>query len=88
MNKTLIFNRFRSNSVAGRMLSLLADGTPRTAKQIARSAKPKSVDNILQPGGWYVLLRRYGKATRKFNLSKTEDGKIVLKVRKGVAIAA
>jgi hypothetical protein len=79
--KPLVFNRFRVNSVAGRMLSLLSDGKPRTAAQIARSAKPRSVDNILAPGGWYALLRAYGRKSRKFNLSKV-DGKLVLKARK------
>lgn len=79
MENTLIFNRFRTNSVAGRMLKALANGEPKSVAQIARIAKPKSVDNILAPGGWYAQLRRFGKATRKFNLSKI-DGKIVLKV--------
>lgn len=88
-NDTLIFNRFRANSVAGRMLVALADGQPRTAAQIARIAKPRSADNILQPGGWYALLRAYGKKSRKFLLEKTDDGKIVMKVSSRVkAIAA
>jgi hypothetical protein len=88
MNKNLILNRFRTNSVAGRMLVLLADGKPRSAAQIARSAKPRSVENITQPGGWYTLLRAYGKKSRKFNLAKTEDGKIVLKVNARYTVAA
>jgi hypothetical protein len=87
-NDVLVFNRFRANSVAGRMLALLADGRPRTDKQIARSAKPRSVDNILAPGGWYVQLRAFGKKTRKFVLAKTDDGKIVMTVRRGVKVAA
>jgi hypothetical protein len=88
MTKTneLVFNRFRPNSVAGRMLSALAKGQPMSVAQIARVAKPKSKDNILAPGGWYVQLRAFGKASRKFRLSKTEDGKLQLTVlRRGKA---
>lgn len=86
MTSNLVFNRFRANSVGGRMAALLADGKPRTDAQVAHSAKPRSVANIAQPGGWFALLRAYGKASRKFNLSRTEDGKMVMKVRKGVAV--
>ena len=82
MAKTLVFNRFRENSVAGRMLAALAAGKPLSVAQVVRVAKPKSAENIMAPGGWYAKLRAYGKATRKFNLSKTEDGKLVLKARK------
>ena len=87
-NATLVFNRFRSNSVAGRMLIALAKGTPMTPAAVARAAKAKSPKNITAPGGWYALLRAFGRKSRKFNLSKTEDGKLVLVVRKGVKVAA
>jgi hypothetical protein len=76
-----VFGRFRPNSVAGKMLTLLADGKPRTVKEIARVAKPRSVDNIDAAGGWYQLLRRFGKRSRQFELSKTDDGKLQLTVR-------
>lgn len=81
-NATLLFNRFRPNTVAGRILSTLANGEPKTVAQIVRVAKPKSADNLLGPGGWYAKLRHYGKTSRKFTLAKTEDGKIVLRARK------
>ena len=87
-NNTVIFNRFRANSVAGRILTVLAAGKPLTVAQVARAAKPRSTDNLMAPGGWYALLRAYGKTTRKFNLSKTDDGKLVMIVRKGVKVAA
>src|SRR4051812_35481766 len=80
MTNDLVFNRFKSDSVAGRMLRALMAGKPLSVAQVARVARPKSVDNILAPGGWYALLRRYGKTSRKFNLAKTEDGKLVMKV--------
>lgn len=85
MTQELIFNRFKADSVAGRMLKALAKGKPMSEAQVVRIAKPKSADNILAPGGWYAKLRAYGKATRKFNLSKTEDGKLVLVARKRAA---
>jgi hypothetical protein len=84
-NQELVFNRFRVNSVAGRMLTALAKGKPLTAAQVARVAKPRSADNILAPGGWYAQLRAYGKKTRKFNLSKDESGKLVLVARRKAA---
>lgn len=80
MTNDLILNRFRQNSVAGRIIKALSNGRPLTVKQVARIAKPRSVDNILAPGGWYAQLRKYGKTSRKFNLSKTEDGKLVMKI--------
>ena len=83
MENTLVFGRFRVNSVGGRMARLLSDGRPRTIAQIARTAKPASVANILQPGGWYSLLRSYGKASRKYTLGKQADGKLVMRVRGG-----
>lgn len=81
-NNVLVFNRFRSNSVAGRLLTSLSGGQPRSVAQLVRVAKPRSADNILAPGGWYAKLRAYGKTTRKFKLSKTDDGKLVLVARK------
>lgn len=82
MTENLVFNRFRATSIAGRILTTLSDGKPKSAAQVARIAKSRSADNILAPGGWYAKLRNYGKRTRKFLLSKTEDGKLVLKARK------
>lgn len=79
-NDTLLFNRFRANSVAGRMLSALSAGKPLSVAQVARAAKPRSVDNIVAPGGWYTQLRAFGKKSRKFTLAKTDDGKLVMKV--------
>lgn len=87
-NDLLIFNRFRSNTVAGRMLKALSSGKPLSVAQVARVARPKSVDNITAPGGWYTQLRAYGKKTRKFLLSKTDDGKLVMRVRRGAKVAA
>lgn len=43
MNKNLIVNRFRANSVGGRIVKLLADGKPRSVAEVARVAKPRSV---------------------------------------------
>lgn len=79
MDSTLVFNRFRSNTVAGRMLSALAK-RPMTVAEVARIAKPRSTDNILAPGGWYFQLRRFGKTSKKFSLSMAENGRLVLKV--------
>jgi hypothetical protein len=76
----LILNRFRPNSVSGRIIRFLSSGKPRTVKEVARVAKPKSVENILGPGGWYAKLRAEGKRSKRFDLSKTDDGKLVLKV--------
>jgi hypothetical protein len=78
MTTALVFDRFRPDSVAGRILIALTPGKPLSVAQLARVARPKSVDNILAPGGWYTQLRRFGKTTRKFTLAKTDDGKIVL----------
>lgn len=77
---TTVFNRFRVNSVAGRMLTTLAKG-PKTPLQVAKIAKVRSADNIMAGGGWYFQLRRFGKASRKFDLSAV-DGKLVLTVNK------
>lgn len=85
-NSTLVFNRFRANSVGGRMAKLLSDGKVHSLAQVVRAAKPRSESNILQPGGWFALLRAYGRKSRKFNLSMTEDGKMVMAVRKGTVI--
>lgn len=79
----LVFNRFQSKSVAGRMLSALAGG-PKTPAQIANVAKVKSADNILAPGGWYFQLRRFGKTSGKFKLAK-DGNKLVLTVNKRYA---
>jgi len=79
----LVFNRFRTDSVGGRMLIALANGKPHTVAQLARVAKPRSVENILAPGGWYAKLRAYGKASRQFTLRKTEGGKLVMTVTRG-----
>jgi hypothetical protein len=83
-----VFGRFRVNSVGGRMLTYLSDGKPRTTKEIARVAKPRSVENIDAAGGWYPLLRRFGKRSRQFDLSKTDDGKIQLTLRRAARKAA
>lgn len=88
MKTNLILNRFRVNSVAGRMLKFLSNGEPQTPAAVARVAKPRSVENIMQPGGWFTLLRAYGKTSRKFTMEKTEEGKIVMRLRKGVRLAA
>ena len=87
-NATLVLNRFRSNSVAGRMVLALANGKPMTPAAVARAAKAKSVKNVTAPGGWFTLLRAFGRKSRKFNLTKTDDGKLVMAVRKGVKVAA
>lgn len=81
MESTLVFNRFRSNSVAGRMLTALAKG-PKTPAQVARIAKSKSADNIMAGGGWYFQLRRFGKISRKFTLSVEDNGRLVLAVNR------
>lgn len=83
MTKTLVFDRFRPDSIGGRILTTLSDGQPKSIAQIARVAKPRSVRNITAPGGWYTQLRAYGKASRKFTLSKTDDGKLVLMAKGG-----
>jgi hypothetical protein len=70
------------------MLTLLSDGKPRSIKEIARVAKPRSVENIDANGGWYTYLRRYGKKSRQFELAKTEDGKIQLTLRRAASKAA
>jgi hypothetical protein len=77
-----VLGLYRPNTVSGRIVKLLSDGKPRTVKQVARAAKPKSIENILAPGGWYAHIRRDGKATGQFELAKTDDGKLVLKVAK------
>jgi hypothetical protein len=79
----MIFNRFRPDSVAGRMLKALAAG-PKTPAQLAAQAKAKSADNILAPGGWFYQLRKFGKATGKFRLEK-DGNKLVLTVNKRYA---
>lgn len=80
MTTNLIFNRFRSNSVAGRILKSLATG-PKTPAQLAHVAKA-SADNILAGGGWYFQLRRFGKASKKFTLGMNEQGRLVLTVNR------
>jgi hypothetical protein len=82
--KNTILSYFRENTVSGRMIALLVDGKPRTVKQIAAVAKPKSEANILAPGGWYSQLRRLGRETGLFLLEKTADGKIVMRTGKAV----
>jgi hypothetical protein len=78
----VVFGRFRTDAVGGRILRLLSDGKPRTINEIARVAKPKSKDNITAAGGWYSLLKRYGRESRQFDLYKTDGGKLVLTVRR------
>lgn len=76
----MIFNRFKADSVAGRMLKALARG-PKTAEQLASVAKAKSAENVLAPGGWFYLLRKFGKTSGKFRLEK-DGNKLVLTVNK------
>lgn len=81
MTENLVFNRFRSNSIAGRILRSLASG-PKTPAQLAHLAKSKSADNVMAPGGWYFQLRRFGKASKKFTLAVTDNGRLVLTVNR------
>jgi hypothetical protein len=78
--ETMVFNRFKADSVAGRMLKALARG-PKTAEQLAMQAKAKSAENVLAPGGWFYQLRKFGKTTGKFRLEK-DGNKLVLTVNK------
>ena len=75
-----LFGRYRRDSVAGRILTALVE-KPLTPSELAKVAKPKSAANIMNPGGWYFQLRRFGKTTKKFDLSLV-DGKLVLTVSK------
>jgi hypothetical protein len=79
----MIFNRFKVDSVAGRMLKALAAG-PKTAAQLAHIAGSKSADNILAPGGWFYQLRKFGKTSGKFKLEKSEN-RLVLTISKRYA---
>lgn len=79
--KTTILSYFRANTVSGRMINLLLDGKAHTVAEIAKVAKPRSADNILQPGGWYAQLRRFGRDTGLFLLEKDGD-KLRLKVQR------
>lgn len=81
MDSNLVFNRFRSNSVAGRMLTALAK-RPLTPAQVAHIARVKSADNIMAGGGWYFQLRRFGKASKKFTLAVADNGRLVLTVNR------
>ena len=81
MESNMVFNRFRTNSIAGRMLTALAK-RPMTPAQIAHVAKAKSADNIMAGGGWYFQLRRFGKASKKFTLSVADNGRLVLQVNR------
>jgi hypothetical protein len=79
-SNTLVFNRFRSNTVAGRMLTALAK-RPLTPAQVAHLAKAKSAGNIMAGGGWYFQLRRFGKASKKFTLAMV-DGRLTMVVNR------
>jgi hypothetical protein len=79
----MVFNRFKPDSVAGRILKALASG-PKTPAQLAHLAGSKSADNIIAPGGWFYQLRKFGKTTGKFKLEK-EDNRLVLTVGKRYA---
>lgn len=81
MESNMVFNRFRVNSIAGRMLTALAK-RPMTPAQIAHVVKAKSADNIMAPGGWYFQLRRFGKTTKKFTLATADNGRLVLTVNR------
>ena len=83
--ENLVFNRYRADSVGGRILTALTAG-PKTAAQLAHVAKSKSADNILAPGGWYSQLRRFGKESGKFTLEK-KDNRLVLTVHRGKKVA-
>ena len=72
----LLMGKFRPDSVGGRMVELLSDGKPRSAAEIAKVVKPKSVENITSSGGWYSLLKQFGEKSDFFDMAKTEDGKI------------
>ena len=84
MTTDLIFNRYRPDSIAGRILAALAK-RPHTPAELARIAQSRSADNILAAGGWYSQLRRFGKTTRKFSLELADDGRLVLTVNKRYA---
>lgn len=71
----LVFGVFRPGTIVAKMAKLLADGKPRTVKEIAKIIKPKSVKNIGL--GRYRVLQVAGKETKQFRMQKT-DGKIQL----------
>ena len=76
--ENLVFNRYRADSIGGRILTALTTA-PRTPAELARIAKSRSADNILAPGGWYSQLRRFGKESGKFTL-EVKDNRLVLTV--------
>lgn len=84
MATDLVFNRFKPSSVAGRILATLAKG-PKTPAQVAHIAGSRSADNIMAPGGWFYLLRKFGKTSKKFTLSLNDDGRLVLVVNQRYA---
>ena len=79
----LVFNRYRADSIGGRILTSLAGG-PKTPSELARIAGSRSADNITAPGGWYSQLRKFGKTTGKFKLEK-DGNRLVLTVNKRYA---
>lgn len=84
MDATLVFNRFKPASVAGKILRALVAG-PKTPAQVAHLAGSRSVDNIMAPGGWFYQLRKFGKTSGKFALSLNDNGRLVLAVNKRYA---
>ena len=76
----MIFNRFKKDSVAGRILAALAGG-PKTPAQLAHLAKVRSESNLMGAGGWYYQLRKFGKTSGKFKLVK-EENRLVLTINK------
>ena len=83
LEDNMIFNRFKQDSIAGRILKALAGG-PKTAAQLAYVAGSKSADNILAPGGWFYQLRKFGKTSGKFRLEK-DGNRLVLTISKRYA---
>lgn len=81
--ENLVFNRYRPDSIGGKILTALAAG-PRTPSELARIAKPRSAANIMAPGGWFSQLRRFGKTSRKFDL-RVVDGRLVMTISRRYA---
>ena len=74
----LVADRFKPESVGGRMCALLLDGKARTVAEIAKASKVASRKNILGGGGWFFVLKRHGQRSGLYDLIKTDDDKIQL----------
>lgn len=77
--KNLLFDKFRPSSMDARFLELMIDGKARTSAEISRTVKPKSKANEARR---FFALRKFGVESKLFDLTKTEDGKILLTATK------